>query len=244
MFAPEGYLSLDEIFLILGDIAMDWRLGAPHPNDPTPGGTFQDNPFLVEDENSNRSAAYQEWLFHSFLNRHESNLFASTASGRALKLSPSVVGRHRVYSGPFFDEPAVWNSIVEHLADPFDLVSKVGFRIDLQKGKTYPGFADFEPLLRSIDQLPVCWPLPREAGDIDWKSVCGISDYSDGRDLNLSPKSVSQAILQVWRDDSRLRKKEIKERVAPTLSHREFAFAWRMAAVEEPDIVKPGRKKS
>jgi hypothetical protein len=47
MFAPNGYMSLDEVFDNLRDVAYQWRLETPHEDDPNPGPTYTEDNFSL-----------------------------------------------------------------------------------------------------------------------------------------------------------------------------------------------------
>lgn len=242
MFAPEGYISLDELVGILDTIAMDWRFATPHPNDPKPGGCFVKDSFHFIDDERVRSDAYRDWLLQCFLNRHENNLFACTKSGRALKLSKSVVLRLKLYDGPFIDTPEQWSSITKHLEQPFLYISEDGYKIDFERAENFSGGVDVNPTLAMLDQLPVCWPLPKPIDRLDWNLICGISDDTEKNSFNMSPQSICQRILLEKRRSPALSRAEIKEIVAPTASHGQFRLGWTLASQEDPSISKPGRK--
>lgn len=242
MFAPEGYISLDELVGILDTIAMEWRFATPHPNDPKPGGSFVDNSFHFIDDKRVRGDAYREWLFQCFLNRHENNLFACTESGRALKLSRSVVLRLRVFDGPFIDMPEHWIVMTKHLEDIFLNISTDGYKIDIEKAERFSRGGLINPTLAKLDQLPVCWPLPKPIDKLDWNVVCGVSTDNEKNRFDMSPQSISKRILLEKRRNPALSREEIKEIVAPTVSHGQFRLGWTLASQENPSISKPGRK--
>ncbi len=114
MFSPEGFISLNEVSEILLELAQEWRLETPHEDDPNPEGISGPGAFDFYDPDWKRSAAYKEWLFQSFLKRHEENLFVCTLSGSAIKLSQTLVMRDRVYDGYFEDTKDAWTRVRTH----------------------------------------------------------------------------------------------------------------------------------
>ena len=245
MFAAEGFISLSEIVEILADLATEWRLANPHRDDPEPNGIPSDVEFGYADPNWHRSAAYREWLLQCFLNRHEMNLFATTPNGRALKLSGTLVQRHHLYDGLFEDNPDGWRGMVEHTKDPFTFINKARYSIDLAQAEAFShceGMAEILPLVAKLDNYPVCWPLPKIGGRLDWLSICGVSKGIEKQSLDMSPAAVSKRILQAWSQNPKLTKSQIKVAIAPSLSVRQFGLAWSIAASENPKIAAPGRK--
>jgi hypothetical protein len=243
MFAPEGYISLEEIAEILDELAQEWRLSTPHDDDPKPGGYFDNDTFSFIDDEWQRSGAYSGWLMQCFLNRHETNLYVCTPPGRPLKVARSLVRRIRMYDGPFLDQKTNWASLIDHLKNPFWCISTDGHMIDVNYAGSVTGVSEPDLFLSKLDQYPVCWPLPKSSSKIDWLSVCGVDAEASKARADLSPMAVCKGILSVWRNDTALRKSEIKELVAPTLSARQFQLGWTLAAQENPTIAAPGRKK-
>lgn len=60
MFAPNGYMSLDEVFDNLRDVAYQWRLETPHEDDPNPGPTYTEDNFFPVDSNSIRVRTHSQ----------------------------------------------------------------------------------------------------------------------------------------------------------------------------------------
>lgn len=244
MFAPEGYLSLSEIEDIFGQLADNWRLETPNPDDPEPSGIYVPEQFSFIDDNYLRGEAYRQWLFQCFLNNEEGNLYACTPSGNALKLAPAILLRLRVYDGPFPDNPSGWKSLAAHVASPFFYISRNGYRIDFEQARRFSGGVDVNSTFLMLDQLPVCWKLPASGKKIDWMSICGVEKRLPMHPLNSSPAAVAKGILQLNSLQPKLTKQEIKSKVAPTLSVRAFDHAWLLAKQENPSLTRPGRKKS
>ncbi|MCY1128024.1 hypothetical protein OU426_14265 [Frigidibacter sp. RF13] len=245
MFAPEGFISLFEIKEVFAELAREWRLANPHPDDPEPHGIPSDETFGYADPNWQREAAYCEWLMQGFLNQQERNLYASTSDGRAIKLAALLVQRHHVFDGPFEDWPKGWQSILDHVQDPFTFVNAAGYRIDLSHAKKFAHFADLEdilPFVAKVDGCPVCWPLPRNGRRLDWLELCGVPKTTSQPKLDLSPDAVSKRILQTWNENQKLTRSQIKDIVAPGLSARKFGIAWAIAVSANSKLSVPGRK--
>ncbi|TDL88017.1 hypothetical protein [Meridianimarinicoccus aquatilis] len=245
MFAPHGFISLAEIVERLSEEANVWRLATPHSDDPKPGGEFDLETFSLNDENWERHVGYLRWLLSCFLNRHEKNLFVCSQNGTALKLSEALVQRHHVYDGPFDDTKFGWKSIAEHLSDPFTFISGTGYVIDIEQGRKWLAPEEMEFIVRvveRIDKCPVCWPLPTGSFEVNWRSLCGILPLGSSVERDMSPAAVSRRILELWSKNNSLNKSQLKELAAPAQSHRQFQLAWVMAAQENPDLTRPGRR--
>lgn len=245
MFAPQGFMSLDEVFGRLADEADKWRLSTPNPDDPKPGGEFLEGSFFPVDVNYSRSLAYCHWLFQCFLNRHETELYATVPAGQAVKLSPSLGQRFKFWEGPFEDTKNSWESIVDHVKDSFTFISPVGFIVSTKQAEKWLKEEDLKEMrdtLKMIDACPVCWKLPSEIPVIDWSKACGVSEEGTISKESLSPSSIKKRILQQKEANPLLSRDEIKELVAPTVSFRQYKISWGLAVHENPELAKPGRK--
>lgn len=76
-------------------------------------------------------------------------------------------------------------------------------------------------------------------------SVDSISDLEPDLTAkeNRSPRAISERILEEWKKNQSLTFSGLKEKVAPDLSFRAFRFAWGLAAMREPKLSSPGRRK-
>ncbi len=61
---------------------------------------------------------------------------------------------------------------------------------------------------------------------------------------NLSPKAVSEAIIQLFDSGELTKFDDAKTQLGEEMSARQFRFAWNMAKLHRPDISKPGRKQA
>jgi hypothetical protein len=245
VFAPEGFISLDEIECILDDIAWEWRLATPHRDDPSPGGFLEADTFDFVDDAGNRHVAYRKWLFQSFLNRHERNLYACSSNGKPLKLSMNLVSRFKLFDGPFLDTRKDWDSIISHLDDYFNCISCHGYTISVEQARKWNSeetFSKIRATLEIIDALPVCWKLPRDTDAISWLKVCGVDERQRTLPSDMSVKSISERILAVKNEAPTMTRADVREVVAPTISFGLYRLAWSAAAQKEPWISKPGRK--
>jgi hypothetical protein len=246
VFAPEGFISLDEIDEILGELAWEWHIAAPHPDIAKPTEVFEEAELFGEvDLTKGRPRAYKEWLFQCFLNRHERELYACSPTGQPLKLSTNIVARVKIYDGPFDDTEKGWKGIISHVNDSFSCISSIGYTVSLDQARKWKSSDTFEKMkktLNMIDALPVCWKTPKGQDLLDWLKICGV-DKTDGTDnTDMSAKAISERVLAAKRDCPTLTRSEVKEQVAPTVSIGRFRLGWSMAAQKEPSISKPGRK--
>jgi hypothetical protein len=246
MFAPLGFVSLEEVYERLSDEAEKWRVSTPHEADPFPSGERDENAWnYISDRNYRRPLAYTEWLFQCFLNRHEGELFACGSNGMPLKLSLSIVRRFKFYDGAFQDDPNGWDGIVSHTQDPFTNISRFGFVISLDQARKWLHEAELFPILptlQMIEAAPVCWRLPNGGPVSDWLGVCGVAKEDGNQNTDVSLVAICGRILEAKRRDPAIARDEIKDLVSPTVSWGLFRLAWAMAASKEPSISKPGRK--
>lgn len=244
MFAPQGYISLDEVFERLADEADKWRLSTPNPDDPKPGGEHREGLLFPVDENYERSLAYCHWLFQCFLNRHENELYAVLSNGQTVKLSLSIVRRFKIYDGCFLDENMGWKSIIEHVEDSFTFISSCGYVVSIKQARKWVDPSEIGEIietLKMIDSCPVCWKLPSDIFSIDWLKVCGVNEELSVLEQSVSLSSIKRRILEQKKENHLLTRDEIKELVAPTVSFRKYKFAWAMA-VQESRTRKTGQE--
>lgn len=79
----------------------------------------------------------------------------------------------------------------------------------------------------------------------DEETVDGETDLVVGNSSkeDLSPRAVSERILREWEHNPLLTFAALKEKVASNLSFRAFRFAWGLAAMKQPKLSSPGRRR-
>ncbi|WP_386173740.1 hypothetical protein [Sulfitobacter sp. R86518] len=80
----------------------------------------------------------------------------------------------------------------------------------------------------------------RSSNDPDTVSVSSVQNLSPAP--NLSPKAVSEGIIQLFDNGELSKFDDAKDQLGKEMSVRQFRFAWNMARLHRPDISKPGRK--
>lgn len=192
MFAPEGYISLAEVYESLACVARQWRAATPNIHDTTQEKTENWLDFNL-DPGWNRELAYKDWLMNCFMNEQERSLFATHPNGSAIKLASSIVQRHKTYDGDFDDTPEGWQSIIEHLKDPFIFIENSYYTIDLHNITDWLDMEEWGgaySILKPLDKSPLCWKIPNEKA-IDWRKTCGIDNVGQQKKSRGRPEKVS-----------------------------------------------------
>lgn len=105
--------------------------------------------------------------------------------------------------------------------------------------ENYNDIENFKTLCGPFLNLPVIFPRDDFEQYIEYL-ISGDDTEDESRDD--SPKATASRILREFKEGKSVTFAEIKSKVAPIQSVRQFRFAWNLAVEQEPLLAKPGRR--
>jgi hypothetical protein len=213
MFAPKGWISLEEIFFqINGVFDNKGRFGSID--------FFGDENFEVA------------WLFM----QESEKVAVCLPTGEALPVSRTMIFTLNPYDN-LNDHIDLMVGTVgsahtsKHSSEPpseLELRNRYGPFLHLPVIFLAADWANF---VEELDATPEALVNPDR-----------IIEDSDNPTVDLSPQAVSEAIVQLYDRGKLLKFDDAKIELAASLSVRQFRFAWNLARANRPEISKPGRK--
>jgi hypothetical protein len=167
MYCPEGYLTLFEVVGALDVIASERQRCIPPRERPEHTDGRSERGFYIDtgEREETEAKAYSEWLFSLFMIGQWNNLYACSPAGITLRLSREVTSASRVYDGPFPEDEAGQQGLIDHLKYGLNYVSNLTFLIAPHKtSMNLDEFAEdiIGGILVPLLGWPVCWKPPKD----------------------------------------------------------------------------------